>query len=405
MLSHNNNNVYNSSQTQANRDNQLYETEQHERTYVYEPDEHENSQPRSNNTHSRSHHQTHMTNPNPNIPEFLPEDEEHEFIEPLPFGVLSRLAHNLYSNPNDVPSYEEKHTVKLPLLAATIDVQASEKAWFLINAFLDLPRPVVHNSNVKSSSRKSMTKKHEKGAAGAAGAAQGSHSHSHYKPGKATSTNASSNSTTSTPDNFKPPKQQIPYLSNDDNISIMNPNPPGHENNASIYNSMLPNQDPLELCQNLCLMGLGNANNDVSLKQIRDEIYCQILKQLNSENDLIVEHGWILLSLVCSTFVPSTKVKYYLKEFIQTETERSIEFSRNASYCEQRLSETETKPRENPPCTIELVAARMVSKCRIPVISMDQSIKTLTCTPALTAQELSEMMADKNLIKDSFGFL
>lgn len=178
-----------------------------------------------------------------------------------------------------------------------------------------------------------------------------------------------------------------------------------YNNQSNFFKQILPHQDPLEICQALCLMGLGTVPNDISLKQIRDEIYCQIMKQIsNNSDEEKAEHGWILLSLVCSTFCPSSKIKYYVKEFFQTEIDNITIFSKNAMYCQERLAESETKPRENPPCTIELVAARMISKCRIPVISMDQSIKTLTCTPALTAQELSEMMAEKNLIKDSFGF-
>ena len=95
-----------------------------------------------------------QTNPN----DEAPEDEPEEFVEPLPYGVLSRLAHNLYTNPEQLPSYEEKHTVKLPLLAATMDVQASEKIWFLVNAFIDLPNQIVHNSGVQGNPKSRQKK-------------------------------------------------------------------------------------------------------------------------------------------------------------------------------------------------------------------------------------------------------
>lgn len=74
------------------------------------------------------------------------------------------------------------------------------------------------------------------------------------------------------------------------------------------------------------------------------------------------------------------------------------------SYCYERLKEAERIQRENPPCSVELIAARLGGSCRVPIISMDQSIRTLSCTPGITAKELVMLIAEKNRLKDAFGF-
>lgn len=146
------------------------------------------------NSNAYNHNTNENLNSDPPVDEPL---EDEEFIEPLPFGVLSRLAHNLYSNPDDPHSahYQEKHIVKLPLLIATNDTSSAEKAWFLVNLFIELPREVVHDSLINLGGKNKDKKKQSNGSS----------------LDKSNVSRGSNGSNNSMPDNFKPPKEQIPY--------------------------------------------------------------------------------------------------------------------------------------------------------------------------------------------------
>lgn len=67
----------------------------------------------------------------------------------------------------------------------------------------------------------------------------------------------------------------------------------------------------------------------------RDEIYCQICKQLtNNPNHTSFAKGWILLSLCLGCFPPTDKFQMYLRSFLRSGPELY------APYCENRLDRT-----------------------------------------------------------------
>ncbi|KLO06857.1 Rho GTPase activation protein [Schizopora paradoxa] len=94
--------------------------------------------------------------------------------------------------------------------------------------------------------------------------------------------------------------------------------------------------------------------------ELRDEIYCQLVKQLTGNaNPESLFRGWQLLCVLLVTFPPSKNFEHYLRSFIQqhiVQTEGRVDIM--AKYCLQRLSIIARKgPRGKPPTTGEIATA------------------------------------------------
>uniref|UniRef100_A0A8C7CZW7 Myosin VIIA n=1 Tax=Oncorhynchus kisutch TaxID=8019 RepID=A0A8C7CZW7_ONCKI len=132
----------------------------------------------------------------------------------------------------------------------------------------------------------------------------------------------------------------------------------------------------------------------------RDEIYCQICKQL-TQNPSKSSHarGWILLSLCAGCFAPSEKFVKYLRTFMISGPPGY------APYCEERLRRTFVNcTRTQPPSWLELQATKSKKPIMLPVTFMDGTTKTLLTDSATTANELCNSLADKISLQDRFGF-
>lgn len=135
-------------------------------------------------------------------------------------------------------------------------------------------------------------------------------------------------------------------------------------------------------------------------KELRDEIFCQLCKQLtNNPSKTSHARGWILLSLCVGCFPPSERFVKYLRSFIRAGPPGY------APYCEGRLVRTfKNGPRTQPPSWLELQATKTKKPILLTVTLMDESIKTVQSDSASTSEEICQQIADNIGLTDTFGF-
>uniref|UniRef100_A0A663EAZ5 Myosin VIIB n=1 Tax=Aquila chrysaetos chrysaetos TaxID=223781 RepID=A0A663EAZ5_AQUCH len=142
---------------------------------------------------------------------------------------------------------------------------------------------------------------------------------------------------------------------------------------------------------------IGNA---ILRPAIRDEIYCQICKQLTeNSNRSSYARGWILLSLCLGCFPPSDTFVKYLLNFIHHGP------TGYAPYCAERLRRTYVNgARTEPPSWLELQATKQKKPIMFNVTLMNGQSITVPADSASIAKEICQFIADKIKLKDVFGF-
>ncbi|KAK9519887.1 hypothetical protein VZT92_022588 [Zoarces viviparus] len=93
-------------------------------------------------------------------------------------------------------------------------------------------------------------------------------------------------------------------------------------------------------------------------EELRDEIYCQIMKQMSSNNNRFsVEQGWQLLWLCCGLFPPSQSLLKHTQRFLESRRRETL-----AADCLQRLqSSLRMESRKLPPHQAEVDAIQQNS--------------------------------------------
>ncbi|KAM9357798.1 unconventional myosin-VIIb [Symphorus nematophorus] len=133
---------------------------------------------------------------------------------------------------------------------------------------------------------------------------------------------------------------------------------------------------------------------------LRDEIYCQICKQLQDNNNRnSYFRGWILLSLCLGVFPPSERFIKYLQSFIRFAP------GGYAAYCAERLRRTGMNGvRGEPPAWLELQATKTKKPMIVSVTLMDGRSINLPVDSASTSREICQLISNKVKLKDTFGF-
>ncbi|KAM4771803.1 unconventional myosin-VIIb [Rhinophrynus dorsalis] len=142
------------------------------------------------------------------------------------------------------------------------------------------------------------------------------------------------------------------------------------------------------------------AGNGILRPEIRDEIYCQICKQLSGNNNKTsCARGWILLSLCLGCFPPTDKFIKYLQNFIRTS---QITYS---AVCMKQLTRNLTNgTRSEPPSWLEMQALKGRASLTVPVTIMTGQNLNIQIDSATSAREVCKGIAQKLQLKDTFGF-
>ncbi|KAH9512784.1 hypothetical protein Btru_038182 [Bulinus truncatus] len=142
------------------------------------------------------------------------------------------------------------------------------------------------------------------------------------------------------------------------------------------------------------IAGLG-----ILRKELRDEIYCQLCKQLtNNPDNSSVTRGWLLLCLCTACFPPSEKFYPCLSKFVS-------DSSSPYASCEHFLKQVFMKGvRKYPPTWMEIQFLETKKPISLGIILTDDSEKLMNVNLCTTVKELLKEISENLSLKDSFGF-
>ncbi|XP_028401436.1 unconventional myosin-VIIa-like isoform X2 [Dendronephthya gigantea] len=155
----------------------------------------------------------------------------------------------------------------------------------------------------------------------------------------------------------------------------------GEKANLFTSNSWMSTFDKLRF-----IIGLG-----INRPHLRDEIYCQLCKQVtNNPSKTSLLKGWVLLSLCIGCFMPSTKVGQIVIEMMKCGPDDY------ASYCDQKMTRTKRNgSRKQPPNTLELQSAQQLVFPVVLVELNDGREVYIEVDSSTTARELCVDAADE----------
>ncbi|KAL1124415.1 hypothetical protein AAG570_001044 [Ranatra chinensis] len=134
--------------------------------------------------------------------------------------------------------------------------------------------------------------------------------------------------------------------------------------------------------------------------ELRDEIYCQICKQLTENPNIMSQNsGWYLMYLCCGCFAPSLKFTPVLFNFIESHKGRLQE---NCRTILQRTLQNGT--RNQPPSQFELKAALKGLPLVVEVHLPARDPVWVEIDAATTAHEICSQIFKHINLEDNFGF-
>ena len=143
------------------------------------------------------------------------------------------------------------------------------------------------------------------------------------------------------------------------------------------------------------------CNTGLQRENTRDEIYCQICKQLvNNPNRYSHARAWILLALCSGVFLPSPRFETVLRHFIKNNGPPGY-----LPFVMRRFARAETayQPRLQPPCSLEVHSAFTGKPIQIRVYFYFTSIVVLA-DAATTPAEVMESVQRHPDISEEYGF-
>ncbi len=145
----------------------------------------------------------------------------------------------------------------------------------------------------------------------------------------------------------------------------------------------------------------------LKVPQLRDEIYCQLMKQTNHHpKPKHALKGWELCCMCCSLFTPSPDLREYVVSYIQSCIAlKDPDLSPKASYALKRLARTYMiGGRRYPASTIELKACTDAKPIFLRVTLPDKASKVIDADSATTPKEICTHLAEKIDLKEKAGF-
>lgn len=135
-------------------------------------------------------------------------------------------------------------------------------------------------------------------------------------------------------------------------------------------------------------------------EELRDEIYCQICKQLsNNPTSISFKKGWILLALCIGCFPPSQRFEPYLRQFIRTGPEIY------GSFCENKLERViKNGVRKQPPSWRELHSSKTTEPIVVTINLMNDAHVNVEIDSSSTSNEVCIAVAKAINLKDLLGF-
>lgn len=147
--------------------------------------------------------------------------------------------------------------------------------------------------------------------------------------------------------------------------------------------------------------------NGMKHPKLRDEIYCQLVKQLHRcPVQKVEQRTWQLLAIITGLYAPSPKFLPYMVSFLYRMQRDSMEMrAKCAAFCLRRLERCHHNgDRKHPMGPAELDATFRFSDFTVPIELPDGTIRSLVCDSSTTVPEVYRLVCRKVGLKDPRGW-